>query len=61
MNQKPTQADSMNRLRVEAERKAKLYRRALELACHGDADEVAYYVSEAASAIDAEAVADSGV
>lgn len=44
---KPTEADSMNRLRVQAERKAALYRRALVLACNGDEDQVAYFVSEA--------------
>ena len=43
----PTEVDSMNRLRVEAVRKAALYRRALELACEGDSDRVAFYVSEA--------------
>lgn len=49
-----TQADAMNELRVQAERKATLYRRALELACNGDPDRVAYFVSEADSAIDEE-------
>jgi hypothetical protein len=44
---KPTELDSMNALRVQAERKAALYRRALELACNGDDDQVAYFVSEA--------------
>jgi len=43
----PTEVDSMNRLRVEAVRKAALYQRALELACEGDSDRVAFYVSEA--------------
>jgi hypothetical protein len=52
---KPTEVDSMNRLRVQAERKAALYRRALELACDGDADKVAFYVSEADAAEDAAA------
>lgn len=51
---KPTEVDSMNRLRVQAENKAALYRRALELACDGDSDKVAYFVSEADTAIDAE-------
>lgn len=45
---KPTEADSMNRLRVQAEDKAALYRRALLLACDGDVDKVAFFVSEAA-------------
>jgi hypothetical protein len=44
---KPTEVDSMNRLRVQAENKAALYRRALLLACDGDVDKVAFYVSEA--------------
>ena len=44
---KTTEVDSMNRLRVRAERKAALYRRALELACNGDADQAAHFVSEA--------------
>jgi hypothetical protein len=57
---KPTEADSMNRLRVQAEDKAKLYRRALELACNGDSDQVAHFVSEAGTAIDEERTA-SGV
>jgi hypothetical protein len=55
---KPTEVDSMNRLRVQAEDKAKLYRRALELACNGDSDQVAYFVSEAATAMDEERAAD---
>lgn len=44
---KPTEVDSMNALRVQAERKAALYRRALLLACDGDDDKVAFFVSEA--------------
>lgn len=55
---KPTEVDSMNRLRVQAEDKAKLYRRALELACNGDSDQVAYFVSEASTAIDEERATD---
>lgn len=55
---KPTELDSMNALRVSAEHKAKLYRRALELACDGDSDKVAYFVSEASTAIDEERAAD---
>lgn len=47
---KPTEVDSMNRLRVQAEDKAALYRRALVLACDGDEDKVAFYVSEADAA-----------
>ncbi len=43
----PTELDEMNRLRSQAERKAALYRRALELACDGDSDRLAFYVSEA--------------
>jgi hypothetical protein len=54
---KPTEVDSMNRLRVQAEDKAKLYRRALELACNGDDDQVAYFVSEASTAMDEERAA----
>jgi hypothetical protein len=54
---KPTEADSMNRLRVQAENKAALYRRALELACNSDADQVAYFVSEAGTAMDEERAA----
>jgi hypothetical protein len=46
---KPTEVDSMNRLRVQAENKAALYRRALELACDGDGDKVAFFASEAAA------------
>jgi hypothetical protein len=55
---KPTEVDSMNALRVQAENKAALYRRALELACNGDDDQVAYFVSEAGTAIDEERSAD---
>jgi hypothetical protein len=55
---KPTEVDSMNRLRVQAEDKAALYRRALEFACNGDDDQMAYFVSEAATAIDEERAAD---
>jgi hypothetical protein len=44
---KPTEVDSMNRLRAQAEDKARLYRRALTLACDGDEDKVAFFVSEA--------------
>jgi hypothetical protein len=55
---KPTEVDSMNRLRVQAEDKAALYRRALLLACNGDADQVAFFVSEAGAAIDEERAAD---
>lgn len=58
MATKPTEVDSMNRLRVQAETKAKLYRRALELACDGDGDKVAYFVSEAGTAIAEERYAD---
>jgi hypothetical protein len=54
---KPTEVDSMNRLRVQAENKAALYRRALLLACNGDDDQVAYFVSEADTAIDEERAA----
>jgi hypothetical protein len=55
---KPTELDSMNRLRVQAENKAALYRRALLLACKGDGDQVAYFVSEAGTAIDEERASD---
>lgn len=58
VSNKPTEVDSMNRLRVQAEDKAKLYRRALLLACSGDEDQVAYFVSEAAAAMDEERAAD---
>jgi hypothetical protein len=51
---KPSEVDSMNRLRVQAENKAALYRRALLLACNCDEDRVAFFVSEANAAIDAE-------
>lgn len=54
---KPTEVDSMNRLRVQSEDKAKLYRRALEFACNGNSDQVAYFVSEASTAIDEERAA----
>jgi hypothetical protein len=47
----PTEVDSMNALRVQAERKAALYRRALELACDGDSDKVAFFVSEAGASL----------
>jgi hypothetical protein len=59
MADKPSEVDSMNRLRVQAERKAALYRRALLLACNGDDDQVAFFVSEADAAIDAERAASS--
>jgi hypothetical protein len=59
MLNKPTELDSMNRLRVQAENKAALYRRALLLACNGDDDQVAYFVSEADAAMDAERAASS--
>lgn len=55
---KPTELDSMNALRVQAERKAALYRRALELACNGDADQVAFFVSEADAVMSEERTAD---
>jgi hypothetical protein len=55
---KPTEVDSMNRLRVQAEDKARLYRRALLLACNGDEDQVAYFVSEADTAMAEERAAD---
>lgn len=58
-HRKPTEVDSMNALRVQAERKAALYRRALELACNGDSDQVAYFVSEADAAIDADRAQDA--
>lgn len=54
---KPTEVDSMNRLRVQAENKAALYRLALLLACNGDDDRVAFFVSEAGTAIDEERAA----
>ena len=54
---RPTELDSMNALRVQAERKAALYRRALDLACFGDSGKVAFYVSEASTAIDEERAA----
>jgi hypothetical protein len=49
----------MNRLRVQAENKAAVYRRALLLACNGDNDQVAYFVSEAVVAMDEERAADA--
>jgi hypothetical protein len=53
----------MNALRVQAERKAALYRGALLLACNGDQDQVAFFVSEASEALEAERTRDdtSGV
>jgi hypothetical protein len=55
---KPTEVDSMNRLRVQAENKAELYRRALLLACNGDEDQVAFFVSEASEALETERTQD---
>lgn len=50
---KPTEVDSMNALRVQAENTARLYRLALELACKGDGDDMAFYVCQASAKMDA--------